>query len=179
VSKQKRALAEYLLDNMTWSEKILWSRLRHKQLGGYYFQRQEPIRGYILDFWCPAAKIAVELDGPVHDRPENRESDRQRDEFLTRSGIKVLRFLNSDVRKGMSAVLIRIWDACNDRAPITAKSVKPFSLKGKESISRHAETVEMRGLSTFQEDKRLKTHEENFSRRYWEKRRNSVHYRQN
>lgn len=178
MSRQKSAFAEHLLDNMTWPEKILWSRLRHKQLGGYYFQRQEPIRGYIVDFYCPAAKVAIELDGGIHSLPEKREADRQRDDFLTKSGIKMLRFLNSDVRKGMSAVLIRIWDTCNDRAPIAAKSVKPFSLKGREVPSRHAETLEMRGLRDFQEDKRLKTHEQNFSRRYWEKRRNSVHYRQ-
>ena len=178
MSRQKSAFAEHLLNNMTWPEKILWSRLRHKQLGGYYFQRQEPVRGYIVDFWCEKAKIAVELDGSVHNTPEQREADKIRDEFLQRNGVRVLRFLNSDVYKGMSAVLIRIWDACNEVAPITRKSVKPFFLKGREVPSRHAETLEMRGLSGFQEDKRLKTHEQNFSHRYWEKRRNSVHYRQ-
>lgn len=168
--RQKSAYAERLLDNATWPEKILWSRLRHKKIGGYFFQRQEPVRGYIVDFWCEAAQVAIELDGPVHNLPERREADQRRDEFLTRAGIKVLRFLNSDVKRGMSAVLIRIWDTCNDRAPITKTSVRPFSLKGREVLSRREETLEMRGLTAFQEGKRLKAHEENFIRRYREKR---------
>ena len=170
MSRAKQTFAEHLLNNMTWPERILWSRLRHRQIG-YSFQRQEPIRGYIVDFWCAEAKVAVELDGPVHDTDEKREHDRIRDAFLSRCGIKVLRFRNSDVKRGMSAVLIRIWDECNARDP---KTVKPFSLKGSGVTSRHENTLEIRGLRAFQQDTRLKTHEQNFSRRYWEKRRLSV-----
>jgi len=162
MSKQKQAFAEYLLDNMTWPERILWSRIRHRQIG-YSFQCQAIVRGYIVDFWCAKARVAIELDGPTHDYAEKREADKRRDEFLTKSGVKVLRFHNSDVQKGMSAVLIRVWDACYGRSPIT---VKPFPSKGSGVRSRFAETLEMRALGTFQEDKRLKTHEENFSRRY-------------
>lgn len=76
-SKQKEALAERLLDNMTWPERILWSRLRHKA-SGYCFQRQAFVFGYIVDFWCPVANVAIELDGAVHDRPQNQERDRER-----------------------------------------------------------------------------------------------------
>jgi very-short-patch-repair endonuclease len=166
-STHKQAYAEHLLDNMTWPERILWSRLRHSQIG-YSFQRQAIVRGYIVDFYCPEAQIVIELDGKVHDVAEKREADIRRDQFLTKNGERVLRFQNSDVKRGMSAVLIRIWDECFSRSP---KNVKPLLFKGRGVKSRHAETLEMRALRAFQEDKRLKNHELNFSHRYWKTRR--------
>lgn len=168
---KKQAFAEYLLNNMTWPERILWSRLRHRQIG-YSFQRQAIVRGYIVDFYCAEARIVVELDGPVHDSEAKIEDDKRRDEFLRRNGEKVLRFRNTDISKGMSAVLIRIWDECSDRAPIS-DAVSPFLFSGRV-LSRHAESLEMRALTAFQEAKRLKAHSEDFSRRYWKNRRYSV-----
>jgi len=169
-SKQKQAFAEHLLDNMTWPERILWSRLRHRQIG-YSFQRQAIVRGYIVDFYCSKARVVIELDGPSHDSEEARQDDARRDEFLRKNGEKVLRFRNSDVQKGMSAVLIRIWDECFGRSPYR---VRPFLLKGSEMGSRHAETLEMRALRAFQQDKHLKAHEQHFSHRYWKNRSFSV-----
>lgn len=155
---------------MTWPEKILWSRLRHSQLG-YSFQRQAIVRGFVVDFWCPTARIAIELDGAVHDAPDKIEDDKRRDEFLAKSGVKCLRFQNWEVRKGMSAIMIRIWDECYSRAPI---SVRPLALSRQKVISRHENTVEMRGLTAFKEGKRLQEHEKQFSHRYWKDRRFSV-----
>lgn len=173
MNRAKQKFAEHLLDNMTWPEKILWSRLKRKQTG-YSFQRQAIVRGYVVDFYCPAAKIAIEVDGKHHEEPERSQEDKRRDDFLSRNGVKVLRFQVFDVMKGMSAVLIRIWDECYRRAPI---SVTPFLKKGGLLGDRRFESVEMRGLRHFKEEKRLETRSEAFARIYREKHSNTVQNR--
>lgn len=173
-SKQKQAQAEALLANMTWPERILWSRLRHRQIGGYSFQCQAIVRGYIVDFWCPAAKIAVEVDGRHHAEPERAEDDKRRDQFLSKSGVKVLRFTVRDVLKGMSAVVLRIWSECHERAPeVDTLKVAPL-LEGGKIASSHFETLEMRALRQAREAKRLQEREKAFVDRYREKHRNTV-----
>lgn len=163
-----RALAERLIETETWPEKILWSRLRHKGIG-YTFMRQEPLFGFIVDFWCLKAKVVVELDGGVHDRPERMEHDKQRDDVLSRNDIEVLRFQNSDVYRGMSAVLLRIWEACDRRAPMRMKLFPTLT-----TSNRFAETLEMKNLTAFQEAKRLEAHEKRFVLGYRKKRQLAV-----
>lgn len=153
----KQALAEWLLENPTWPERILWSRLRRGQIG-YHFQRQASVRGFLVDFWCPVARVVIELDGPVHALPEKIASDARRDRIFGKAKIACLRFDNSDVYHGMSAVLIRIWEHCFERAPYP---LKPFP-KEAESSSSFEETVEMRALRSIQEANRLKQHEDRF-----------------
>jgi very-short-patch-repair endonuclease len=162
-SRQKQAYAEHLLDNMTWPEKILWSRLRHKGIG-YSFQRQAIVFGFIVDFWCPAAKVVIELDGAVHDLPGRADDDKRRDELLTKTNIEILRFRNADVYRGMSAVLLRIFQTCYARAPIDLKH--PLALTASR---RFAETSEMKLLTAFQEAKRLEAHEKRFVLNYRKK----------
>ena len=167
-NRQKQALAERLLEEMTWSERILWSRLRHKQIG-YSFQRQAIVMGFVVDFWCPTARVAIELDGSVHERQEVIERDREKDTVFEKCKIDLLRFPNKDVYRGMSAILIRIWEHCYARAPIP---LRPFVRANP--THRHEETVEMRALRQIQEAKRLEIRAENFSHRYWKNRRLSV-----
>jgi very-short-patch-repair endonuclease len=62
----------------------------------------------VLDFFCPAKKLAVEIDGGQHDMPERREHDQKRTVFLEERGIETLRFWNSQIRENLSAVLERI-----------------------------------------------------------------------
>lgn len=165
------AYAEHLLENMNWPEKILWSRLRAKKTG-YSFQRQAIVCGYIADFYCPAAKLVVEVDGGIHREPQVVARDIVRDETMQRHGFEVLRFQVSDVMKGMSAVLIRIWLRCDARAPIAPKHF--FKGKGK---SRHSESVEFSALADVQEARRKERHAQEFSDRYWKKRELTVHKR--
>ena len=80
---------------MTDSEKILWKRLRMKQLKGFYFRRQHPYGIYILDFFCSKAGLVIELDGEIHQY--RKDYDAERTEFLESTGLKVIRFDNSDV----------------------------------------------------------------------------------
>jgi very-short-patch-repair endonuclease len=164
----KQALAEHLLENATWPERILWSRLRQKQIG-YSFQRQAIVMGYIVDFWCPAARVVVELDGSVHERPDVAETDKQKDFVFAKCDIACLRFPNKDVYRGMSAVLIRIWEQCSARAPMPARS---FFQTNRSS--RREETSEISALTMVQAAKHLEAHEQQFLRRYRENRNRPV-----
>jgi very-short-patch-repair endonuclease len=87
----------------------LWSRIRGKQLKGRQFYRQKTIGGYIVDFYCPKAKLVIELDGGQHYTDEGKEKDRVRDEFLAREGLTVLRFSDREVLTQTDGVLEKIW----------------------------------------------------------------------
>ena len=94
-----------LRSRMTDAEQKLWQCLRRKQINGWQFYRQKPLGPYIVDFYCAAARLVVELDGSQHFEAEHRESDRQRDEYLRGLGLTVLRFDNRQVLLETEAVL--------------------------------------------------------------------------
>ena len=83
----------------TDAEAKLWRALRLQRLGGYRFRRQYTVAGYILDFYCPACRLAVELDGGQHSDPAQLEYDRRRTARLNEMGIRVLRFSDRDALK--------------------------------------------------------------------------------
>ena len=97
-----------LRNRLTPAEAALWNRLKKSQLAGKKFRRQHSFGYYIIDFYCPSAKLVVELDGSIHDTEEAHRYDRQRDAFMTSLGLKVLRFRNEDVLQNMSGVLMEI-----------------------------------------------------------------------
>ena len=84
-------------------ERRLWQKLRGAQIDGASFRRQHPAGNYVLDFYCPALQLAIELDGGQH--AENPGRDRMRDEWLSQRGVAVLRFWNTDVTQNRSGVL--------------------------------------------------------------------------
>ena len=84
-------------------ERQLWQRLRGAQIDGASFRRQHPAGNYVLDFYCPALRLAVELDGGQHAAAAER--DRVRDAWLSKNGVTLLRFWNSDVNGNLSGVL--------------------------------------------------------------------------
>src|SRR5438093_13789079 len=90
-------------------ERILWRRLRNRNFAGYKFRRQHPFHGYVLDFYCPGAKLAIELDGGGHNYRAGQIRDRTRSEFLARKGILVLRCWNHQVRQELDSVLQATW----------------------------------------------------------------------
>jgi len=101
--------------DMTPAEALLWSRLRARRLGGYKFKRQEWLGGYVADFYCWEAKLIVEVDGSQHHEQANY--DAERDAWLGRRGLKVLRFWNNEVTGQMEAVLERILSVIEGRLP--------------------------------------------------------------
>jgi very-short-patch-repair endonuclease len=98
---------------MTPAERTLWARLRRNQLDGLHFRRQQVIDGFIADFYCHAAGLVVELDGPVHD--SQPEYDAERDRIFAGRGLCVLRFRNEAVYASMDEVLRAIAVTCRER----------------------------------------------------------------
>ena len=107
--------ARLLRKKATDPERILWRHLRDRNFAGYRFRRQHPLDCYILDFYCPATKLAIELDGGGHNYRSGQIRDRARSEFLARKGIIVLRFWNHQIRRELDSVLRAIWFALQER----------------------------------------------------------------
>ena len=104
-----------LRNNATPAEQQLWAALKGSQLGGYKFRRQHSVGCYILDFYCPVAYLAVELDGDSHFSDEAQAYDHERTLFLNSLNIHVLRFLNTDVHDNLLEVCTRILEAIKGR----------------------------------------------------------------
>lgn len=86
-----------LRNSMTDAEHKLWQRLRRKQILDLQFYRQKPILNFIVDFYCPRAKLVIECDGSQHHTIEGLESDACRDDMLNQLGLTVLRFDNRQI----------------------------------------------------------------------------------
>jgi very-short-patch-repair endonuclease len=108
--------ARNLRKRLTDTERLLWSKLRAKQLEGCKFRRQTPIGSYIVDFVCHEQRIIVEVDGGQHS--ENAEQDKIRDKWLGEQGYKILRFWNNEVLTNMEGVLEGIRDNCKSNPPL-------------------------------------------------------------
>jgi len=113
----------------TDAEQRLWSRLRGEQLG-VAFRRQHPVKGYIVDFYAPAVKLAIEVDGGQH---SGSLRDELRTTALTRHGISVLRFWNNEVLENTDGVVIAIQTVLALRASPTPSPSLP--LPGGEDAS--------------------------------------------
>lgn len=97
--------AKELRTKLTPSESILWERLRAKRLNNLHFRSQHPISKYILDFYCHQYQLGIELDGEIHDKFDQKERDKARQEELNALGILVLRFKNQFVIQETEEVL--------------------------------------------------------------------------
>jgi very-short-patch-repair endonuclease len=98
---------------MTDAERLLWSKLRRRQLAGACFYRQRIIGEYIVDFYCREAALVNELDGGQHFHGEVKEKNAVRDSFFKKRGFRVFRFDNHQVLKNTEAVLEEILKAVN------------------------------------------------------------------
>lgn len=112
MSEVKRGRARELRRETTAAERILWQHLRSHRADGLHFRRQHVLRGFIVDFYCRAARLVVEVDGPIHD--QQRDADAERDAILIASGYRVLRISNDDVLAHVEDVLARIHQMCLD-----------------------------------------------------------------
>ena len=113
----QKAFARELRSNQTDAEQCLWHHLRRKQLLGLQFYRQKPVGPYIVDFYCAATKLVIELDGSQHFEPAHQIKDQQRDAYLSQLGLLVLRFDNLQVLKETEAVLQIIHQTLETRIP--------------------------------------------------------------
>jgi very-short-patch-repair endonuclease len=108
---RQKPLARAMRKSPTEVEQVLWLALRGQKLNGMRFRRQHPVGPYIVDFFCAAAQLAVELDGGIHERPEQAAYDANRAFALGRAGINLLRFTNADVLERLDWVLDRILES--------------------------------------------------------------------
>jgi very-short-patch-repair endonuclease len=110
VAPAKVQRAKELRRKMTAAEAVLWRQLRGNRLHGLHFRRQQVIDGFIVDFYCHAAAVVVEVDGEVH--RGQVAYDREREEILKQHGLHVLRTTNAEVAADLAGVLARIARAC-------------------------------------------------------------------
>jgi very-short-patch-repair endonuclease len=92
-------------------EGLLWQVLRTRP-GGFKFRRQHPFGWYIADFYCPAARLVIEIDGQSHLMGDRPQHDARRDEWLCNQGLRVLRFDATDVMRDLESVATAIIFAC-------------------------------------------------------------------
>jgi len=97
-----------LRNNPTEAETQLWMVIQHSKLEGRKFRRQHSIGYYIIDFYCPEERMAIEIDGDSHEKNETKQYDVSRTEFLESIGIRVLRFKNEEVLNNIECVIKEI-----------------------------------------------------------------------
>ena len=125
------------------SEVLLWNELKRKKMLGYDCDRQRPIDEYIVDFYCKALMLAIEIDGESHNSEEADVRDKVRQKRLESLGVRFLRFTDSDVKQNMDGVLhaIRNWISKNEKALSRAESgtlqIRKF-VPQNESGEKHA-----------------------------------------
>ncbi|MFH1111691.1 MAG: endonuclease domain-containing protein [Patescibacteria group bacterium] len=105
-----KQLRRTLRSNQTDTERILWKYLRNQQFEDVKFFRQYGIGSYIIDFYAPKLRLAIEMDGGQHNKQEYMTSDNQRTNFLVAHNIKIMRFWNNEVNNNLEGVLERITE---------------------------------------------------------------------
>jgi imidazole glycerol-phosphate synthase subunit HisF len=101
------AQARELRRNMTFAEALLWERLRRNQLG-IKFRRQQIIEGFVADFYGESARLVIEVDGGVHDTPEQKSIDERRRNVFKSRGLREIRFSNIQIETALEAVILWI-----------------------------------------------------------------------
>ncbi len=107
--------ARRLRQNLTPAEAQLWNALRRRQLAGLKFRCQHPVGRFIVDFYCPACKSVIEVDGDIH--TQQKAYDEARTEQLQSFGYRVLRFTNEEVLSDLQTVRARIVQVAEDCSP--------------------------------------------------------------
>ena len=121
--KEKR---RKLRNNMTNAEKLLWERIRRRQIRDKRFLRQFSVEKYVIDFYCPEIKLAIEVDGDTHESEEEILYDKNRQEEIENFGISFLRYKNEKIFGNIDKVILKI-ETFIDGTPLNP----PFCKGGK------------------------------------------------
>ncbi len=103
--KEHEQNRKQLRNNGTAAEAVLWTRIKGGQLVGRKFRRQYSVENYVLDFYCPSEKLAIELDGKGHFTIDGSRHDDDRDQVLKKFGIRTLRYENKLIYHNIESVL--------------------------------------------------------------------------
>ena len=109
---QNLPFKRYLKQNLTYPERLLWNKLRNRQLG-YKYRRQHGIGLYILDFYCPKLKLSIEIDAVTHETSLQIYNDIRKTSFLEKLGVTVIRFYNSEVVCNLEGIIEKIVEIQN------------------------------------------------------------------
>jgi very-short-patch-repair endonuclease len=104
-NKDLKTFSRKLRNNSTPGEILLWKRLRAGNMMNYTFNRQKPLKRYIVDFYCKPLNLVIEVDGGYHEEEAQRIKDHERQEVLEEMGLNFLRFTDKEVRKNIDNVL--------------------------------------------------------------------------
>ena len=126
--KKLKTLSRNLRRDMTDAERVLWSRLRRGQILGVRFYRQKPLADFIVDFYCAAANLVIEVDGSQHFEEAGQQADQSRTQKLESLGLMVMRFDNLQVLREIDAVVEAIASVVERRI---SPSI-PLFQRGKE-----------------------------------------------
>ena len=134
VKQRMTEIARKLRKEQTKSEEILWQALRNRKLDGRKFRRQHPIAPFVVDFFCAEENLIVEVDGSVHDSPEQQALDRERQSLLESLGLRFVRLRAEAVESNLSECLNTIQSA-----------LSPLSLTGRGAGGEGANSLTGRG----------------------------------
>ena len=128
-NKSVKGLRKELRNNSTPAESALWEQLRAGRLDGTKWRRQYSIGKYIVDFYCPKARLCVELDGDVHFTMQGDLYDLERSEYINSLGISILRFENREIWDNPERVLLAIKESLilNHRTPQSLRGSSPVA----------------------------------------------------
>ena len=122
------------------AERKLWSILKGKQMSGFKFFRQYSIGSYILDFYSPTLRLAIEADGGQHAEILQQQHDNMRTKFLQDNHIKVIRFWNNEILQNLGGVWSKIKEVVDDmRASASYPLLPPLILRGGNPLSHAGE----------------------------------------
>lgn len=108
-NRRLKEFSRELRKNMTDAERMLWSKVRYKQMKGHLFYRQKPIGNFIVDFYCPKGHLVLEVDGGQHYTEAGQAKDNKRDQYLAEKGLRVLRFSDKDVLENLDDIVEKIY----------------------------------------------------------------------
>lgn len=103
--KHLKTTRQELRNNPTKAEQFLWNFLKGKQLKNTKFRRQHSIGNFIIDFYCAEMKLAIEIDGDIHEKAEIKQNDKEKTETLNFYHIRILRFTNKEIFDNVNQVL--------------------------------------------------------------------------
>ncbi len=106
---------------MPKAEVVLWSKLKGKSLDGHKFRRQYSVRRFVIDFYCPRLKLAIEVDGDSHYSDGSEPYDRVRQDFIESFEISFLRFTNKEIYENLGEVLAKIENSMREKSAVENK----------------------------------------------------------
>jgi len=134
-SKELVNIRRGLRNNLPRAEILIWKHIKNSLLG-YKFRRQHSIGKYIVDFYCPELKLAIEIDGPIHDEPDKVFRDKEKTNYVLSKNIQIIRIDNKEtytnINRAIEYISSEIEKIKNSTPPPTPSSSEEGESKDKD-----------------------------------------------